>query len=115
MNPIKQEPTASWDPVAEEKRWVTDLDGARRFQERLDKQASGPLWGFGLLCLAELDAGSRLLASNCFATRDTFIAEIRRLVGEPTEPSRPVVSLEAYRDAQKWWLESIITQYESHS
>jgi hypothetical protein len=53
-----------------------------------------------------------MVASGCFSTRASFLAEVRRLISEPTTPSRPVHSLEAYRSAQKWWLESIITQCE---
>jgi hypothetical protein len=109
------EQSASWDPVAEEKKWGAGTDRARQFQERFDQQAPGPLSGFLLLCVAELDAGSRLISSRCFASRDSFLAEIRRLIAEPTAPSRPVASMDAYRDAQMWWLESVITQYESNS
>jgi len=102
----------AWDPVAEQKRWCTSIEHARQLQEKLDKEVHTPLSGFLLLCLAELDAGNCLVASGCFSSRAAFLAEVRRLIAEPTTPSRSVLSLEAYRSSQKWWLGSIITKCE---
>jgi hypothetical protein len=104
-----------WDSVAEQKKWLSAIERARKFQEQLDQHVPTPVSGFHLLCVAELDAGSSLASSACFASRETFFTELRRLIAEPTTPSRPVASIQAYRDAQKWWLESLITQYESNS
>jgi hypothetical protein len=107
------QPEQGWDPVEEEKKWCTSLESARQFQEKLDKEFRNPLSGFLRLCLAELDAGNQMLASGCFSSRASFLAEVRRLISEPTTPSRPVDNLEAYRSSQKWWLEFIISQYDS--
>lgn len=106
------QPEQDWDPDAQKTRWCTSVKHALEFQEKLDEGVQTPLSGFFLLCLAELDAGLQMVQSGCFSTRASFVAEVRRLMSEPTAPSRPVYSLEAYRNAQKWWLVSIVTQCE---
>jgi len=82
------QPEQGWDPVGEEKQWCTSLESARQFQEKLDKEVRTPLSGFFRLCLAEHDAGNQMLASCCFSSRASFLAEVRRLISEPTTPSR---------------------------
>ena len=104
-----------WDAAAEERKWRESMERGRKAREGLDEQLSKSSPDFHLLCLAELDAGGHLLRPEYFSTRVVFVAQLRRLIAEPTAPSRPVPSIEAYRDSQKWWLESMIEVYEWHS
>jgi hypothetical protein len=105
--PIKR----AWDAKAEEDRWRKSLETAQKMQDKFGEAPEGAS-GFILLCLAELDAGLHLLQSECFASRATFLADVRRLIAESTTPSRPVASIEAYRASQKQWLEFILSKYE---
>jgi hypothetical protein len=107
-------PNDHWDPAVEEKRWFAALASARQTLDHLGEQLSKSSPDFHLLCLAELDAGSCLSRSE-FSSRAAFVAELKRLAAEPTAPSQPVPSLQAYRDSQKWWLESLVKQYERNS
>jgi hypothetical protein len=77
------------------------------------KLEGSPSSGFYVLCLAELDAISSFHAPECFSSRAALIEELRRLIAAPTSPSRPVPSVQAYRDSQKWFLEHEIKQYEA--
>jgi hypothetical protein len=104
-----------WDAAAEEKKWRVSLERGRHAQNQLGDQLSKSSPDFNLLCLAELDAGSQLLRPEYFASRATFLAQLKRLIAAPTQPSQPVPSLQAYRDSQKWWLESMIQAYEQDS
>ena len=110
--PLRAHP---WDATAEEKRFRESLERAHRAQNDLGEQLSKSSPDFHLLCVAELDAGSQLVQSGCFSTREAFVAELKRLIAEPTVPSRPVPSLQAYKDSQKWWLESLLLVYEQSS
>ena len=100
-----------WDAAAEEKRWRSSLETAQRVQDKFEDAPEGSS-GFILLCLAEEDAGISLLKPDVFSSRATFLAEVRRLIAEPTTPSRPVASIEGYRDCQQQWLEFILKTYE---
>jgi hypothetical protein len=100
-----------WNAAAEEKQWRASLETARQMQEKFGN-APEISSGFILLCLAQLDAGMRLLQSDCFSSRATFLAEVRRLIAEPTMPSRSVASIEGYNASQKQWLELILYNYE---
>jgi hypothetical protein len=100
-----------WDAAAEQKRWRAALERGRKVQDWLG-DASKPLSDFIVLCLAEMDAGERLSQLDCFSSRAAFLAEVRKLIVEPTAPSHPVPSIEVYRDAQKQWLEFIIRRFE---
>ena|SRR2546425_3286274 len=111
-NPRTADP---WDSAAEEKRFRDSLEQAHRAQNDFGKQLAKSSPDFHLLCVAELDAGSQLVESGCFSTREALVAELRRLIAEPTVPSGPVPSLQAYRDSQKWWLESMLQVYEQSS
>ena len=104
-----------WDAAAEETKWRDALDSGNHVQNQIGDQLSKSSPDFKLLCLAELDAGSQLLRPEYFASRATFVAQLRRLIASPTQPSQPVPSLQAYRDSQKWWLESMIQVYEHDS
>jgi hypothetical protein len=104
-----------WDPVVEEKKWRESLERARKAEQQFRDQLSKSSPNFDLLCLAELDAGSQLLRPEYFVSRAKFVTHLRRLIAEPTQPSRSVPSIQAYRDSQKWWLESMIQVYEEHS
>ena len=106
-------PTAKavWDAAVEEQQLRNATESARRVQDSFKVAPEGAS-GFVSLCLAELDAGVCLLQSDCFSSRETFLAEVRRLISEPTMPSRPVASIEGYRASQKQWLEFILIRYE---
>ena len=104
-----------WDPAVEEKKWRQSMESGLKAQDQLGEQLSKSSPDFHLLCLAELDAGIHLLRPQYFSSRATFVAQLRRLIAQPTTPSRPVPSIQAYRDSQKWWLESMIQVYEKDS
>lgn len=101
-----------WDGNAVKEQLCKSLANAEDAQARLGEQLSKSSPDFYHLCLAELDAGHNILRSECFETRATFLAGLRRLISEPTSPSRPVQSLQAYREKQKYWLEQLIKNYE---
>jgi len=100
-----------WDAVAEEMRWRRSTESSRKAQDQFGEPLSKSSPGLYVLCLAQLDAGSALMRSGCFSSRAVFVAELRRLITEPTTPSQPVPDLQAYRDAQKSWLGSLLRQY----
>jgi hypothetical protein len=79
------------------------------------KLETNPTSSFYVLCLAETDAISSFRAPECFSSRAAFVTELRRLIAEPTTPSRPVPSVQAYRDSQKWFLENEIKQDEANA
>ena len=103
-----------WDAISEEKSWRESLERARRAQD-LFKKTGADASGFYVLCLSELDAGVQLSKPEYFMSRAAFVAECRRLLVEPTIPSRPVPSVEGYQRAQRFWLEFIIERYERAS
>lgn len=100
-----------WDAASEEKSWRESMENARRGQD-IFKKTGADASDFYVLCLSELDAGVHLSKSEHFVNRAAFVAECRRLLAEPTTPSRPVPSVEGYRRAQRFWLEFIIKRYE---
>lgn len=100
-----------WDAAAEEKSWRESMEKARQGQDMF-KKTGAEASGFYVLCLSELDAGIQLSKPEYFVSRAAFIAGCRSLLIEPTTPSRPVPSVEAYRQSQKLWLEFIIGRYE---
>lgn len=112
---MKSLPTQrAWDAAAEQQRWRKSLETAEKMQDKFGDAPKGAS-GFILLCLAELDAGIRLGQSEYFSSRAAFLAEVRRLIAEPTTPSRPVASIEGYRASQKLWLEFILSKYEQET
>ena len=104
-------PTDNWDAATREKRWRNSVENSRRAMAKLEAH---PTSGFYALCLAEIDAISCFRAPDCFSSKAAFIAELRRLIAEPTSPSRPVPSVQGYTDAQKWFLEMEIKQCEAN-
>ena len=111
-SPLKQN---SWDPALIEKRWRNSLEKGRHAIDQLGKSLTGTSPGFYVLCLAEVDAVASFNWAKCFVSRAAFITELRRLIAEPTTPSRPVPSLQAYRESQKWFLEMEIKQCEANT
>ena len=101
-----------WDAAAEEKSWRQSAASARRGQDMLEHKPGATTSDFYVLCLSELDAVNCFARSECFVSRAAFVAELRRLLVEPTAPSRPVPSVEAYQHAQKFWLEFVIKKYD---
>jgi hypothetical protein len=104
-----------WDAAAEEKRFRESLQRARQTHAELAGQLSKSSPSFHLLSVAELDAADRIIQSRCFATRSDLLAELRRLIAEPTAPSGLVSDLQAYQASQKWWLQSMLQVYERSS
>jgi hypothetical protein len=104
-----------WDAATEVRKWQRALEKGHEAQNSLGDQLSKSSPNFHLLCLAELDAGKQLLRPENFVSRTAFLDQLRRLITEPTTPSQPVPSLQAYRDSQKWWVESVIQAYEEIS
>ena len=68
---------------------------------------------FYVACVGGLDAATHFTKPECFVSRAAFIAELRRLVAQPTEPSRTVPSVEEYQRAQRRWLENTLSSYET--
>ncbi len=64
--------------------------------------------GFYINCLSALDAATHFVKPESFVSYAAFVAELRRLMIEPTEPSRPVQSVAEYQRAQRHWLEQVI-------
>jgi hypothetical protein len=104
-----------WDAVSEEKAWRDTAERGRLAQDQLEQKCGDAKYGFYTLCLAELDAVVYFARPECFTTRSVFLAELRRLMTEPTAPSRPVPSLTEYQHGQKFWLEFMIKKYERGS
>ena len=102
-----------WDAALEEKSWRETVESARRGQDMLEQKAGGKTSDFCILCLSELDAVVEFARPECLASRAAFVAELRRLMLEPTTPSRPVPSIEAYQDSQRFWLEFMIKKYDA--
>ena len=101
-----------WDPAVEEGYWRESMVRARQGQDMLEPKAGGQPSGFYVLCLSELDAVVEFTRPECFVSRAAFVAELRRLMVEPTTPSRRVPSLEAYQSSQRFWLEFMIEKYD---
>jgi hypothetical protein len=114
MQPEKLD--AGWNTTEEEERWRDMADRSAAVSEKLkDSLFSHCDSQFSILCLAEADAVRQLRIPECCYSRVAMISELRRLVAEPTSPSRPVASVEAYRASQKSWLEWLIQYYERDS
>ena len=97
-----------WDAAAEEAKWRQSIETGYKFFDRLGEQFSKSNPEFYTLSLAELDAGNHFMRPECFSSPEAFTGELKRLIAEPTEPSRLVPSVQAYRDSQKWWLEFLL-------
>ena len=101
-----------WDAAVQEKRWRSSTESVRQALDQLGQKLAASSPDFYVLCLAELDAVGGFNWSECFSSRAVFLSELRRLIAKPSTPSRPVPNVQAYRDSQKWWLESVVKQYE---
>ena len=108
-------PSDNWDSALQEKRWRNSLEKCRQALDGMRQSLSASSPGFYILCLAEVDAMSSLRWPECFASRAAFVAELRRIIAEPTTPSRSVPSPEAYKNSQKWFLEMEIKQIEANT
>lgn len=102
-----------WDAGAEEKKWRESLDVGQNAIDELEAKANSS--SFYVLCLAEFDAVIHFTRPENFINREVFIKELRILIAEPTMPFRTVPNIQAYRDAQKWYLEWLIKIYERNS
>jgi hypothetical protein len=98
-----------WDADEEEKKWRESLNIGRKGIDDLEAKANSS--DFYVLCLAEFDAVVGFTRPENFINREVFIKELRNLIAEPTIPSRTVLNIQAYRDAQKWYLEWLIKTY----
>jgi hypothetical protein len=87
----------------------------RHGADAIEQRAGLTSSGFYVACVGGLDAATHFTRPECFISRAAFIAELRRLVTEPTAPSRPVQSLVEYQRAQGRWLEQIIREYDPGS
>jgi hypothetical protein len=103
-----------WHPVAEEKFWRETLKDHRAGLEAIE-QKLGNTSGFYLYLLSEFDAAVHFTRPECFVSRAAFVAELRRLMVEPSAPSRPIPSVEDYQRAQRNTLESTIKRYDTAS
>jgi hypothetical protein len=100
-----------WDAAAEEKRWREEVEMMRHGTDAVEQKAGLNTSGFYISSVGGLDAATHFTSPEFFVTRAAFVAELRRLMIEPTAPSRPVPSVEEYQRSQRRWLEIIIKEY----
>src|SRR5688572_21826124 len=98
----------NWDGDSVEKKIRNALEDGWQVLDEFEPEPGKPRYGFYTLCLAELDAATHLVRSNVFGTREIFVAELKRLMLQPTKPSRAVSHLQEYNAAQKWWIENLL-------
>lgn len=72
---------------------------AARYGDKQPTTANGQ--AFYDLCLAEYEVRKHLLTVDCFSSRETLIAELKRLLEEPVVPSRLPCRTDQYLDCQK--------------
>ena len=101
-----------WDPVAEEKSWREELQIMRHGADAIERKFGHSTTGFYLACVAALDAATEFVKPEFFVSRAAFIAELRRLMIEPTPPSRAFPRFVEYQGAQRRWLVSTVKKYE---
>ena len=94
-----------WDPFAEEKTWREELWIMRGGADAIEQKAGFNRTGFYVICVGGLDAATHFVKQEYFASRAAFSAELRRLMIEPTPPSRAVPTMEEYQRAQRRWLD----------
>ena len=104
-----------WDPAAEEKYWCEEVEIMRHGADAIEQRAGFNTSGFYIACVGGLDAAIRFTKPECFVSRAAFVTELRRLVTEPTAPSRSVPSVAEYQRTQRRWLERIIREYDPGS
>ena len=107
----KESVDSNWDAAAEEARWRNMLEGGRLGQDKIEGKEN---LKFYIMCLSELDAVNHIVQADCFKSRETFTAEIRYLLDNPTVPSRRFPNLDSesynrcfeyYKWVQKMYLE----------
>src|SRR5258706_16172055 len=101
-----------WDAAAEEKWWREELEMMRHGADGSEQKAGITTSGFYTARMGGLDAASQFTKPKYFVSRTAFVAELRRLMAEPTAPSRPVPSVEEYQRLQRRWLEDIIKKHD---
>ena len=101
-----------WDAIAEEKHWRKSIEDSVPAMHMLNPKNGQPPSGLYILCLAGRDAAWHFTRPEYLISRDVFVAELKRLMVEPTMPSRPVPDVHAYQEAQKRWLEVLVKKYE---
>ena len=101
-----------WDAAAEEKWWREEVEMMRHGTDAVERKAGLSTSGFYIASVGGLDAATHFTITKFFVTRAAFVAELRRLMTEPTAPSRPVPSVEEYQRSQRHWLEIIIKKYD---
>ncbi len=101
-----------WDATAEEKWWREELEMMRAGANAIEQNGSLTTSGFYMACVGGLDAATHFTKPEYFGSRGAFVTELRRLMTEPTSPSRPVPSLVEYQRAQRRWLEQIAREYD---
>lgn len=106
---------ATWNPVAEEKTWREELEMMRAGTEAIERKADLITNGFYIACVGGRDAATHFVQPEYFVSRAAFLAELRRLMMEPTTPSRRVPSIAEYQRSQRHWLERIVKRYEPAS
>jgi hypothetical protein len=104
-----------WDAAAQEKWWREELEMMRHGADAIEQKGGLNTSGFYIACVGGLDAVTYFTRPKYFVSRAAFVAELRRLVTEPTAPSRPVPSVEEYQRAQGRWLQGIISEYDPGS
>ena len=104
-----------WDAAAEEKWWREELEMMRAGANAIEQKGGLTTSGFYMACVGGLDAAAHFTKRESFGSRGAFVAELRRLMTEPTAPSLPVPSLVEYQRAQRRWLEQITKEYDQES
>jgi hypothetical protein len=104
-----------WDAAAEEKYWREELEMMRHGADAIEQKAGLKTSGFYIACVGGLDAATHFTKPEYFVSREAFVADLRRLMIEPTAPSRPVPSVEDYQRSQRRWLERIMERYDPAS
>jgi hypothetical protein len=101
-----------WDAAAEEKTWREELEITRQGADAIEQKAGFKTSSLYIACVGGLDAATHFTKPEYFVSRAAFVAELRRLMIEPTAPSRPVPSVEEYQRTQRRWLEQIVRRYD---
>jgi hypothetical protein len=104
-----------WDAAGEEKWWWEELEMMRAGANAIEQKGGLARSRFYMACVGGLDAASHFTKPEYFGSRAAFVAELRRLMTEPTAPSRPDPSLVEYQRAQRRWLEQITREYDQGS
>ena len=93
-----------WDGAAMRQRYRRELErGEAAFRQMFSTElpTNPNRQAFRDLNLAELDLRRHLAGADVFSSRETLLAELRRLIVEPVQASSPVSSVEIYLKAQK--------------